>query len=496
MALFPLQIPAGVYGTGTELDAQGRWLDANLVRWTNGSLRPVGGWELRTDATSSATASPRAVHAWKDNTAGSNLVFGTSNELVYMNESGTQYDITPVSFNTGNDSAAINVSFGGTYFGTGAYGTKRPNTGEYQEVDTWSLDNWGEYLVGCSTSDGKLYEWQLDTLSPATQIANSPEDCKGLVVTEERFIFALGADNNPRRVAWCDREDNTTWTPTALNEAGDIELQTNGEIMAGTRLRGRTLILTNTDAHVASYIGSPYVYGFERVGTACGISSRKSLIAIEEGAFWAGKEAFFYFDGSTVRKLTCEVQDKIFCDINHNQITKMFALHNSQFGEVWWFYPSSESTEIDSYVAFDYMEQHWTIGKLDRTCGLDAGVFDEAMWFDADGNLYEHERTNLPHGDSKPYAETGLFMLGNGDQVMRATQLISDECVPESVQVKFKTKFYPNGEETEHGVYTLDEAQTPVRFTGRQAKMRIEATGNNNWRVGTFKLNLEAGGKR
>ena len=119
-----------------------------------------------------------------------------------------------------------------------------------------------------------------------------------MLVTEERFVFALGAGGNPRKVQWSDREANTVWTPSATNEAGDMELQTTGRIMCGTPMRGRTLILTDNDAHVATYSGPPFVYGFERVGTACGISSRKALVSIDEGAFWMGHRGFFTFDGS------------------------------------------------------------------------------------------------------------------------------------------------------------------------------------------------------
>ena len=128
--------------------------------------------------------------------------------------------------------------------------------------------------MACSTSDGKIYEWTLNTATPAAVVTNAPTGNKGLFVTEERFIFALQADGNPRKIAWCDREDNTAWTAAATNEAGDIELQTNGEIMCAVRMRGRTLILTSSDAHIATYQGAPFVYGFERVGTACGSPTR------------------------------------------------------------------------------------------------------------------------------------------------------------------------------------------------------------------------------
>lgn len=495
MALIPLKIPAGVYRVGTEFENSNRWRDANLVRWHQGSMRPVGGWREKADVSTAITAAPRAMHIWVDNTQGANTALGTANELVYVNSSGTAYDITPSGYTTGDEDAAINYAFGGSFYGTGLYGVRREGSSQFQEADSWSLDNWGEYLVACATQDGKLYEWQLNTSTAAAQISNAPTSCKGLIVTEERFIFALQAGGNPRKIAWCDREDNTTWTPAATNEAGDIELQTNGEIMCAARMRGRNIIVTNVDAHIGTYQGPPYVYGFERVGTACGAVSRKSLVAIDQGAFWMGRESFYMFDGSVARQMPCAVQDYVFEDMNANQHSKVSAVHNSEYGEIWWFYPSQGSTECDRYVAYDYLEQHWEIGQIDRTCGADQGVFAEPQWVDATGVIYEHELHGVGHGSYTPFAETGPISLGNGDAIMRVNQLIPDEETQGEVQVKFKTRFHPNDTEREYGAYTMSNP-TSVRFSGRQIRMRVEATGNQDWRVGIMRINAEAGGKR
>ena len=118
------------------------------------------------------------MHIWVDNTQGANTALSTANELVYVNASGTATDITPVGFTTGDEDAEINYAFGGSFYGTGLYGVRREGSQQFQEADTWSLDNWGEYLVACATSDGKLYEWQLNTANPAAQISNSPTSYK------------------------------------------------------------------------------------------------------------------------------------------------------------------------------------------------------------------------------------------------------------------------------------------------------------------------------
>lgn len=495
MPLLPIKLPPGVYRNGTDFEGSDRWRDTNLVRWENNSVRPVGGWSTRSDA--ATTYAPRGMISWVDNSYESHIAIGTADKLYALNPGGNVYDITPAGFTAGNENATLNTGYGGIFYGTQAYGIGRTSGGEYIECTTWSLDTWGEYLIACSPDDGKLYQWELDVTvpTPAAAITNAPTDCLGLVSTEERFIFALGAGGNPRKIQWCDREDNTTWTPTATNEAGDFELQTQGEILFGTRIRGRTLIVTTTDAFTATYSGPPYVYGFERVGNSCGAVSRKGVASTDEFSIWMGKENFFMFDGSIARPIPCDVNDYVFKDINRNQISKAYAVHNGQFNEIWWFYPSGDSTENNRYVAYDYKENHWLIGTLSRTCGIDQGVFTNPIWVDADGILYDHERYLSAHGGAEPYAESGPISLGAGDQVMKVVDLIPDEGTQGEVDLTFKTRFYPNGEERTYGPYNSANP-TSVRFTGRQIRMKVQATGNEDWRSGVMRLDVVAGGKR
>ena len=134
--------------------------------------------------------------------------------------------------------------------------------------------------------------------------------------------------------------------------------------------------------------------------------------------------------------------------IFHNsQISKAYAVHNSQHSEIWWFYTSENSTENDRYVTYDYKEGHWAVGTLDRTAAVDRGVFDNPIWADASGNLYNHEY-GFSHGSYTPYAESGSISLGNGDQIMKVTKLIPDELTQGDVKVSFKTRFHPNDTET------------------------------------------------
>ena len=373
MPLIPLDLKAGFYRNGTDLDASNRWRDGSLVRWRDGSLRPIGGWQ---SMKSGFCANPiRGAHAWEDNGGTAYFAAGSYNELKAMTGAGTVYTITPSTMSAGREDAALNLGFGGGFYGTGYYGTQRPATGTYSEATSWSLDNFGQYLLGVHFDTGTLVEWQLGSSAVAAPVANAPINNLGLVVTEERFVFLLGAGGNPRRVAFSDKENNTVWTPAATNEAGDIDLQTTGQIMQGLKTRGQTLIITDSDAFAAKYIGPPYVYGFDRVGTSCGAVSRMSAVDTDMGAFWMGQKGFFTFDGNSIKELSCEVHDYVFDDINVNQQSKIWGFSNAEFSEVWWFYPSAGSLEIDRYVALDLLENHWLIGDLSRTGGVPRGVF-------------------------------------------------------------------------------------------------------------------------
>tara|TARA_B110000305_G_C19454213_1_gene649834 strand:- start:997 stop:2367 length:1371 start_codon:yes stop_codon:yes gene_type:complete len=456
-------------------------------------MRPVGGWTVR--KSSAFAYAPRAMISYLDNDSDEHMAAGTYEKLYYVNPALTVTDITPSSgFTSGSLNGALNLGYGGGFMGSTNYGRAPTSSGVYAEATTWSLDTWGEYLLGVSSTDGKLLEWQGNPSANAATVANAPVDNLAMVVTEERFVFCLGAGGNPRKVAWSDKENNTSWTAAATNEAGDMELQTNGQIMCGVRMRGATLILTSEDAHLATYSGAPFVYGFQRVGTACGIASRKAAVAIDEGAFWMGKKGFYTFNGSTATEISCEVADYVFDDLNPSQVSKVYAVHNSQFGEIWWFYPSASANENDRYVTLDYKEGHWATGVIDRTAGVDQGIFVNPIWADASGNLYNQE-TGYTHGSVKPYAESGSISLGNGDTIMKVSKLIPDERTQGQVEVTFKTRFHPNDSETSHGAYTLSNP-TDVRFTGRQVRVKIQGTANDNWRSGIMRIDAVPGGRR
>jgi len=491
MAYIPLQIPPGVYKNGTEYQSKGRWNASNLIRWFEGTMRPVGGWRKR--STSQLTGMARGLINWKDNSGNRRIGIGTHSKLYSMNEAGTLTDITPSDLVVGDADAIQKLGYGYSTYGSFAYGVARPDLGTYTPATTWSLDTWGEYLVGCSTKDGRLLEWQLNTANDAVAITNAPTSCVGLVTTQERFLFALGASGNPRKISWSDQENNTVWTAAATNQAGDFELATIGSIQCAKRVRGSTIIFTDADVHTATYIGPPYIYSFDRVGTGCGSISKQSVAATDNACIWMSTSGFWIYDGF-VKPLVSDVSDYVFNNINYQQASKVYAIHNSAFGEIWWFYPSSASNEVDSYVTFNYRESHWSIGTLARTCGTDRGIFSTPLMVSTDGYVYEHE-VGFAYDSQTIYAESGPIELGAGDRILSLTGLIPDEKNLGDVKARFSTKFYPTGTEYSYGPYSMTNP-TSLRITGRQLAVKIEGNTLSDWRVGTIRFDGKLGSLR
>jgi hypothetical protein len=489
----PLKLPPGIYRNGTEYQAAGRWYDANLVRWYENTLRPMGGWRKR--ATGQMSGLCRGFITWRDNSANRWIAAGTHTKLYAMNEAGTLKEITPTGLTAGVADAISKTGYGYSTYGTLAYGTARPDTGLITPATTWSMDTWGEYLVACSNADGKIYEWQLGFTTPtlAAAITNAPTSNKAILVTAERILFALGAGGNPRKVQWCDQENNTLWTPAGDNQAGDYELATPGTLLAGKRVKGVNLLFTDVDVHTAQYIGAPFVYGFEKAGSGCGLISAQSVAAIDTAAIWMSKSGFWIYDGY-VKPLPSDVSDYVFGNMNFNQASKVYSVHNSKFGEIWWYYPSSQSTENDSYVTFNYRENSWNIGTLARTAGTDAGVFVNPLMVSSDGYIYEHE-VGFSYDGASVYAESGPVQLGNGDNIMSVRQVVPDEQTLGEAVVSFKTRNYPTGTQSTFGPYTAANP-TDVRFAARQVNVKVTGAVLADWRIGVMRLDAVPSGKR
>jgi hypothetical protein len=496
--LIPVKLPPGLYRNGTVYESKGRWYDGNLVRFIEGTIQPVGGWRTTQDSNGAdlgaVTGVPRAMHAWRDSGGDIQIGIGTHSKA-YVLINGTLTDITPASgFTAGDqDSEYASGLYGAGTYGTGIYGFGSL-AAQLDEAGIWTLDNFGDYLVGVMTDDGDLWVWDGNTANDfALADASAPVSNRAVVVTPERFLVALGAGGNPRKVQWASQETTATWTASSSNTAGDFELATNGRIMCGARGRDNTLIWTDADLWAMTYIGGSLVYSFTKVGDSCGIIAPNAKAVVDGRAFWMGRDAFYAFDGF-VKAIPCDVRDYVFEDFNTTQIIKTWAMPIAQYGEIWWFYPSAASTECDRYVVYNYREGHWSFGELARTAGFDRGATTLPMMATPAGVIKEHEV--LEDRDSEtPYLESGPFELADGDEVVKVQRIVPDENTAGEVNVTFYTAFYPQGTEYTKGPYTLS-SPTSVRFTARQARMRLSQVSETSWRVGTFRLGVVPGGRR
>ncbi|HVY35413.1 MAG TPA: hypothetical protein VG960_13460 [Caulobacteraceae bacterium] len=496
MAFITLAPPPGVFRNGTLYQAKGRWRDANLMRFQEDQIKPVGGWQRRSSAAAFSGAA-RAVLSWRDNSNSRWIAVGTHAKLYVQDEAGDNHDITPGGFAVGRPDAAQNLGYGGGTFGAGAYGAPRPNTVAYLPATVWSLDAWGEDLVGCCDADGKVYLWTLDPASAAAAVSGAPVGAAGVVVAEAGFLFVLGAGGDGRKIAWCDQQDISQWTADATNQAGDYDLATAGTLQCGKAVAGGVLAFTDVDVWRAAYVGTPLVFGFSRVGSGCGVISKGAVAARDSIAAWMGRGGFWLFDGQSVQPLDCEVQDHVFGDINADQVSKVSAVHLADFGEVWWFYPSGASDECDRYVAWAYRESArqsrnvWTIGTLARLSGSGRGVYPTPLMVDAAGYLYEHE-TGIAYGGDAPFIESGPIELGLGDVQAEVQRLVPDELADGEVTATFYGRLWPNGPESTLGPITL-ASPTDLLFQAREIRVRFTGAANASWRIGTMRLDLVAG---
>lgn len=523
--LIGLDLPPGISSNGTKYQNRQRWVDGSLVRFHEGSIRPVGGWVINRDANGTdlhVVGKPRGSFGWRDNTSAAWIAVGTTGPIskLYVLKNGTLTDITPGGLVNG--SADGGYAFGGVYGGGRVYGGLYGGISASSiilQADTWSLDNFGQILIACFTADGKIYESTAPAV--ATQVTNSPTGCRGIVVTGERFIFALGASSDPRNVAWCSQGARTVWTPAVGNSAGSFPLQTQGRLIAGAATARETLLWTDADLWGASYIGGTLIYRFDQRGDNCGLIGPNAVTIADGSAYWMGDGQFFQYSGA-VRVIPCPVREAVFGNLSATQRAKIQAIPIPAFSEVWWFYPSNtqSGTENDKYVSYNYRSGVWAVGSLARASGIGAGVFTNPQLWTSDGYLYTHESGTDKTG-SVPFLESGPLEIADGEDVLRLQSLIPDELNLGDLTVKFFASFQPESGETSYGPYQLS-AKTDVRVSGRQIRVRFEENniitglrwdstlvtwdstvtmdsapgGGVDWRLGRFRLGVLKGGKR
>jgi hypothetical protein len=331
----------------------------------------------------------------------------------------------------------------------------------------------------------------------------TPIDNRGVIVTPERHAVLFGMNGNPRRVGWSDAEDFAEWDfASATNTAGFFDLDTQSRIIMAVSVREGTLIWTEDEAWLMRYIGLPYIYGFERIGFGCGLLAPRSFATFGGRCVWMGRENFWIYDGGYVKPLQCDVNEYV---LNNMDSTSgpiyTHGAENGLFPEVWFWYPSNGSSVPDQYVLFNYAEGWWSIGSMTRTAATGAGVFQYPIAGDQNFDLFYQENGWTDNGASlvgERWVETGSLNLQQGNNVMMVKQALTDSGYGyDSTQLQFYTSYTPEGTETLSSAYSpRADGYTDVRVTGREMRVRIEATQDAPWSVGETRLDLIPRGGR
>jgi hypothetical protein len=265
------------------------------------------------------------------------------------------------------------------------------------------------------------------------------------------------------------------------------------------------------------YIGTPFTFGIQEVSSSTSIMSPNSMVAVGDFVFWMGKNEFYVYNG-TVAQIPCDVKEYVFSNMNLNQSLKVYAGHCSSFSEAWWFYPSTDSTENDSYVVYNYEQRIWYYGTMPRTAYADRTILSFPLAVSPDGYVY-YQESGLNDGSVSPavaltpYIESSVIDIGDGDQFMFATRIIPDLTFRNSTNeaptatLTLKARNFPGDDFiSSEANSVIKTASVPVeqftdqvfiRMRGRSMSLRVESNQTNtSWRLGDPRLDVRTDGRR
>lgn len=389
-----------------------------------------------------------------------------------------------------------------------------------QVCRTWSLANWGQDLIA-NPRNGGLYYWSATSgvgtraaaipVSGVSSMAECPTSAAyTIVAVPERHVVAYGANpqpagttQDPLLIRWSDTEDYTTWVATATNAAGSFRISGGTKIVTALPIQGQTLILTDNSVYVMAFEGLPYVYGFQHQGDSCGVCGPNAAIGYNSIAFWMGIDAFYTYNGR-ISTIPCSVYDDVFRNINTTQMDKVCAGTIASFDEIIWFYPSAGSSENDSYVVYNPVDQTWWTGSLDRTAWIDRNAgFANPLATDAGTSmLWLQEQGEDANGVAMgEFITSGYFDISDGTEYVYVDKIIPDfQRLASSVSITVNVVNYPGqAVPTKKGPYTVTSATTflPLRVRGRQASITIGSTPvGGDWRLGAVRINEAPDGRR
>lgn len=419
---------------------------------------------------------------------------------------------------------------GGTGYGAGGYGsggygtgnTVSPASGTFITANDWTLDNWGEILIACAdqtltpgaTPFQPIYQWEESATGATIITAAPPVNDGAFVAMPQRQIVAWGSTQtgiqDPLLVNWCDVNNFNKWIALPTNQAGSYRIPRGSRIVGALQGPQQAILWTDIDAWSMQYIGPPFIYSFNEIGSGCGLIARKAAAFMNGIGYWMGPSQFFTLSGAGVQIMTCTVWDAVFQNLHPNpaNLYKIRQAVNSLFGEITWYYPSANGTgEIDSYVKYTEPLNIWDYGILGRTAWVDQSVLGPPIGADpVTGLLYQHETSNDADLQAmQPYFQSGYFTLSEGDLKTFIDLIWPDmkwgtlsQSQTATVQISFFVVDYPGDTPTVYGPYSVTKATQyfNTRLRGRLVSIRISSSDLGSfWRIGALRYRYQADGK-
>jgi hypothetical protein len=434
--------------------------------------------------------------------------------------------------NTGLDIGVSGAGWGAGTWSRGAWGSASSDLIVTNTLRLWSHDNFGEDLL-INVRDGGIYYWD-ETNSLTSRAVNitslagansAPTVAKQILVSDrDRHVIAFGCDTeanpgvqDPLAIRFSDQESLTDWKTQTTNTAGELRLGSGSEIVTALETRQQILVFTDTTLYSMQFLGPPFTFGVNALSENITVAGPNAAIAVDDNVFWMGRSEFYVYSGS-VQRLPCMVRDFVFSDLNEAQIEKVNAAINTQHSEVWWYYPSANSEEVDRYVVYNYLEQVWYYGSFGRTAWIDRGIFDFPFAANADGYIYEHEigfddGTTNPTTPINAYIQSSPIDIGDGEQFMLLRKMIPDVDFKNStallpdVNITLDVKNVPDGtySNTQTDAFVKTQAaalnarteQLFFRLRGRQMRFKISSDDLGvTWRLGSPRLDIRPDGRR
>ena len=427
-----------------------------------------------------------------------------------MNGGDARYEIF-----IGDGPLPLGTGYGVGPYGVGGYGTgvtPTANPGTSITATDWSLDNWGSVLIANPFED-VIYQWNpLINPTVASVITNAPTANTGcFVAMPQRQIIAYGSTFNGiidhLLVRWCDVENYDDWIASVTNQAGSYRIPRGSRIVGGIQGPQQGLIWTDTALWSMQYIGQPYIYSFNEVGTGCGLIGQKAAGTLNGSVYWMGPSQFYVLAGSGVESIYCPVWDVIFQDIDLTNVNKIRFAANSLFNEVAWYYPTTSSNgEVAKYVKYNKGLGQWDFGTLGRTAWINQSVLGNPIGASPERYIYQHETS--PNADGQPMLssfQTGYFALSEAD-----VKTFIDQVWPDmkwgyyggtqnaNVQITFYYTDYAGQTPLVSGPFTVTQSTQYVtpRFRGRLVSIAISSSDINSfWRLGNIRYRLQPDGK-